>query len=44
MGFWEVQLAGEWKSLGRVVGQACNEAQARGATQLKFESHGQRHG
>jgi len=41
MGFWEIQLAGSWKSLGRVVGTACNEAQGRGATQLKFVSHGQ---
>merc|ERR1719311_343797 len=41
MGFWEVQLGGKWKSLGRVVGTACNEARDRGATQLKFVSHGQ---
>merc|ERR1719379_1608550 len=43
MGFWEVQLAGSWKSLGRVVGTACNEAQSRGATQLKFVSHKQQY-
>jgi len=41
MGIWEVQLAGSWKSLGKVVGTACNEAKERGATQLKFVSHGQ---
>jgi hypothetical protein len=41
MGYWEVQLGGSWKSLGRVVGQACNDAKARGATQVKFEAHGQ---
>merc|ERR1719218_391072 len=41
MGFWEVQLKGEWKSLGPVVGTAGNEAKARGATQLKFVSHRQ---
>lgn len=40
MGYWEVQLGGQWKSLGRVVGQACNDAQSRGATQIKFEAHG----
>jgi hypothetical protein len=40
MGYWEVQLGGQWKSLGRVVGQACQQAKDRGATQVKFEAHG----
>jgi hypothetical protein len=40
MGYWEVQLGGQWKSLGRVVGEACQKAKDRGATQVKFTAHG----
>ena len=40
MGYWEVQLGGQWKSLGRVVGEACKDAKARGAKQVKFKARG----
>ena len=40
MGYWEVKLGGNWKSLGQVVGSACNDAKSRGAKQVKFKARG----
>lgn len=41
MGFWEIQLAGEWKSLGRQIGLAANSAKAKGAPQIAYKNQGQ---
>lgn len=40
MGYWEIQLSGRWKSIGRVVGEACNDAKARGAKQVTYSARG----
>jgi len=41
MGFWEIKLGGEWKSLGKEIGKAANDAKAKGAPQIAYKAHGQ---
>lgn len=43
MGYWEIELSGRWKNIGKVVGQGCNDAKGRGANQMTYTARGQKY-
>lgn len=43
MGYWEIELSGRWKSIGKKLGQACNDAKGQSRTQVVYTARGQQY-